>query len=334
MRQHWVITALLATAAAVPAAAQRPPQQYDDGVTEPRHQRGNEGEQAEQRRRERSEVQGAGALGDRGAIGHRHDDGRIAQAQAPDPTIAVPVGQPAMSGGRFEERRGGRGGGEWRQGRETVDPAIAAQAREGWHQRHGEDRDGFRRDGFPRDGFPREGDRRDRERWGGAASRGQVLGSHWGTRQWGGQQYGGQRYEDRYRYGQQSPFGRNGGTGYYRQPYQGGYREGGREHGGWDRDWRRDQRYDWQRYRYANRGLFQPGRYYPPRGYEYGYNRFSIGVVLGSAFFGSNYWINDPYAYRLPSAYAPYRWVRYYNDVLLIDTRNGYVVDVINDFFY
>lgn len=79
--------------------------------------------------------------------------------------------------------------------------------------------------------------------------------------------------------------------------------------------------------------MFQVGRYYPPYGYSYGYNRFSIGVVLGSAFFGSNYWINDPYAYRLPAAYEPYRWVRYYDDVLLIDVRNGYVVDVIYDFF-
>ena len=37
--------------------------------------------------------------------------------------------------------------------------------------------------------------------------------------------------------------------------------------------------------------------------------------------------------YRLPPADGPYRWVRYYGDVLLVDVRNGYVVDVIHDFF-
>jgi Ni/Co efflux regulator RcnB len=44
--------------------------------------------------------------------------------------------------------------------------------------------------------------------------------------------------------------------------------------------------------------------------------------------------LNDPWQYRLPPVHGPYRWVRYYDDVLLIDVRNGYVVDVINDFFW
>jgi hypothetical protein len=36
----------------------------------------------------------------------------------------------------------------------------------------------------------------------------------------------------------------------------------------------------------------------------------------------------------LPAAYGSYRWVRYYDDVLLVDVRNGRVVDVIRDFFW
>jgi hypothetical protein len=36
----------------------------------------------------------------------------------------------------------------------------------------------------------------------------------------------------------------------------------------------------------------------------------------------------------LPPAYGPYRWVRYYDDVLLVDIRSGYVVDMINNFFW
>lgn len=102
----------------------------------------------------------------------------------------------------------------------------------------------------------------------------------------------------------------------------------------WNRDWRRDQQYDWQRYRYSNRNLFRANPYYAPRGWSYGYQRFSIGIVLNSLLWDQQYWINDPNDYRLPPAYGPYRWVRYYDDVLLVDTRNGQVVDVINDFFW
>jgi len=102
----------------------------------------------------------------------------------------------------------------------------------------------------------------------------------------------------------------------------------------WDRNWRNDNRYNWQQNRQFNRNTYRLPRYYAPYGYNYGYRRFSIGVTLGSAFFGQNYWIDDVYDYRLPEVYAPYRWVRYYNDVLLVDTDTGEVVDVIYDFFW
>lgn len=99
------------------------------------------------------------------------------------------------------------------------------------------------------------------------------------------------------------------------------------------RAWRNDRRYDWQRYRNYNRGLFNIGRYYSPvRGY--GYNRFSIGVRLGSPFYSDRYWIQDPWQYRLPPAYAGTRWVRYYDDVLLVDMYTGEVLDVIHNFFW
>src|SRR3546814_4031541 len=55
---------------------------------------------------------------------------------------------------------------------------------------------------------------------------------------------------------------------------------------------------------------------------------------MNSLLFGSSYWINDPYNYRLPPAYGPYRWVRYYNDALLVDTYTGEVVDVVYDIFW
>jgi hypothetical protein len=102
----------------------------------------------------------------------------------------------------------------------------------------------------------------------------------------------------------------------------------------WNRSWRNDRRYDWRSYRDYNRNLFRAPRYYAPRGWGWGYNRFSIGVILGSLLWDRNYWINDPWQYRLPPAPAGYVWVRYYNDVLLIDRFDGRVVDVIHDFFW
>jgi Ni/Co efflux regulator RcnB len=57
-------------------------------------------------------------------------------------------------------------------------------------------------------------------------------------------------------------------------------------------------------------------------------------VRLAPMFFASSYWISDPWDYRLPPAYGPYRWVRYYNDALLVDVETGYVTDEIPDFFW
>lgn len=103
--------------------------------------------------------------------------------------------------------------------------------------------------------------------------------------------------------------------------------------GRWTNNWRNDNRYNWRSYREQNRNYYRPGRYYSPYR-DRNYSRISIGFSLGSGYYGSRYWINDPWQYRLPAAYGPYRWVRYYDDVLLVDLRNGRVVDVIRDFFW
>ncbi|WP_241491152.1 RcnB family protein [Sphingomonas sanguinis] len=101
----------------------------------------------------------------------------------------------------------------------------------------------------------------------------------------------------------------------------------------WNRGWRRDRRYDWLGWRSLNRGAYHLPRYYAPYG-GYGYQRFSSGVILEPMFFDQNYWLGDPYAYRLPPAYGSYRWVRYYNDAILVDLRSGLVVDVVYDIFW
>jgi hypothetical protein len=102
----------------------------------------------------------------------------------------------------------------------------------------------------------------------------------------------------------------------------------------WNGGWRQDRRYNWAGYRNANRNAFRLPRYYAPGGWNYGYRRFGIGTRIAASLFASSYWIADPWAYRLPPAYGPYRWVRYYGDALLIDTRTGYTMDVIHDIFW
>lgn len=103
-------------------------------------------------------------------------------------------------------------------------------------------------------------------------------------------------------------------------------------HWRWSNDWRRDRRYDWSSYRNRYGSLFRLGRYYDP--YRYGYRRFSIGFSLLPSYYSSRYWLDDPWQYRLPPAYGPYRWVRYYDDALLVDIYSGQVVDVIHNFFW
>jgi hypothetical protein len=107
----------------------------------------------------------------------------------------------------------------------------------------------------------------------------------------------------------------------------------GRNDRRWDRQWRNDRRYDWQGWRYSNRNLYRNPGYYAPYN-NYRYSRLSIGLVLDRLFWDQRYWIGDPWQYRLPDPGPGFAWVRYYDDVLLIDTWSGEVVDVIYDFFW
>lgn len=100
----------------------------------------------------------------------------------------------------------------------------------------------------------------------------------------------------------------------------------------WTGDWRRDNRYDWHNYRSRYGSLFRLGRYYDPYGYNY--RRFSIGFNLWPSYYGSSFWLDDPWQYRLPPAYGPYRWIRYYDDALLVNIYTGQVVDVIHNVFW
>ena len=101
--------------------------------------------------------------------------------------------------------------------------------------------------------------------------------------------------------------------------------------GSWNRDWRNDRRYDWRRYRNSHRSVFRLGIYLDPFGYNY--RPYSIGYRLIPAYYSQNYWF-DSAMYGLPYPPPGTRWVRYWDDALLVDLYTGEVVDVIQNFFW
>ncbi len=101
----------------------------------------------------------------------------------------------------------------------------------------------------------------------------------------------------------------------------------------WDNRWRNDRRFDWWSHRQRYSDVFRLGRYHSPYR-DWRYRRLNIGFSLWPLFYSERYWIHDPWTYRLPDVWGPYRWVRYYDDALLVDVRSGEVVDVINNFFW
>lgn len=93
-----------------------------------------------------------------------------------------------------------------------------------------------------------------------------------------------------------------------------------------NRAWRRD---DWRGWRDRNHALYARGDWRAP----FRYNAFRPGFRISSGFFAPRYIIADPWRYRLPPARGYQRWVRHYDDVLLVDVRRGVVVDVIRGFY-
>ncbi len=87
---------------------------------------------------------------------------------------------------------------------------------------------------------------------------------------------------------------------------------------------------DWRRYRDQRRDLYARGNWNAP----FRYQQFRPGARITPVFYDNRFVIADPWRYHLPPARAYTRWVRHYNDVLLVDFRRGYVVDVIRGFFY
>lgn len=272
--------------------------------------------------------------------------------QSPPSAPAAPVASPAPTarvdysrGSGERDRSGGNRnygqGGEQRFGGDRNNRGEVGSAPRG----SGGDRSQWNRGGARPDGDRgayrgdlRDSDRRDRDRNGAGNS---DRGDRRDDRQWRG---GGRNDRDWNRDGRSDRTDGRWGNG---DRNDGRWNGGGRNDGRWtndgryagsrfrpDQHWRNDSRYNWQSYRNTHRDIFRRGRYNPPRGYGYGYRSVSRGFFLEPFFYASSYWLADPYQYRLPPAEWPYRWVRYYDDALLVDTTNGEVVDVIQNFFY
>ncbi|MEO5493078.1 MAG: RcnB family protein [Sphingomonas sp.] len=87
---------------------------------------------------------------------------------------------------------------------------------------------------------------------------------------------------------------------------------------------------DWRTWRNTNRNVYSRGNWRAP----FRYNAFRAGVRIAPTYYGSSYWLADPWRYRLPPAGYGQRWVRHYDDLLLVDTRRGIVLRVINSFYW
>lgn len=97
------------------------------------------------------------------------------------------------------------------------------------------------------------------------------------------------------------------------------------------REARREYRGDWQDYRRRSPDTFRGPAYVGPRGYAY--RPIAPGYRFANTYYDRRYWV-DPYRYRLPAAAYGRRWIRYGNDVVLVDIRTGRAVTVYNRFFF
>ncbi|MGE3745666.1 MAG: RcnB family protein [Sphingomonadaceae bacterium] len=95
---------------------------------------------------------------------------------------------------------------------------------------------------------------------------------------------------------------------------------------------KREYREDWREYRRDHREIYRRPAYVGPRGYRY--RPVVVGNRFEPSYYGRRHVIADPWRYRLPAATGNRRWVRYGNDVVLVNIHNGRVIQVYNRFFW
>ena len=87
----------------------------------------------------------------------------------------------------------------------------------------------------------------------------------------------------------------------------------------------------WKTLREANADQFRRSAYVAPRGLPS--PRVSSGAQLAPEFYERSYWIEDFGSYSLPRPAKDQQYIRYRNDVVLVNVRSGRVIRVIRDFF-
>lgn len=94
---------------------------------------------------------------------------------------------------------------------------------------------------------------------------------------------------------------------------------------------RQETREDWRDYRRTHPEIYRGGGYVGPRA-GWRYRPVAVGYRFDPVFYGQRYWV-DPVRYRLPGAGPDQRWVRYGNDVALVNVRTGRVIAINGGFF-
>ena len=97
------------------------------------------------------------------------------------------------------------------------------------------------------------------------------------------------------------------------------------------REARREYHEDWRDYRARHPDHYRGPAWAGPRGYRW--RPVNVGYRFEPAFYERRYWV-DPYRYHLRPVHGWQRWVRYGNDVVLIDIRTGRVLAVESSFFF
>ena len=94
---------------------------------------------------------------------------------------------------------------------------------------------------------------------------------------------------------------------------------------------RRDVRHDRQDLRHDRRDLRRHNRsaYVAPYR-NWNYRPVGVGYQLRPGFYGSRYYINDFGTYHLRAPGRFQRWIRYGDDLLLVNVRTGRVLQVIH----
>ncbi len=91
-----------------------------------------------------------------------------------------------------------------------------------------------------------------------------------------------------------------------------------------------ERREDWRDYRRSHKSDFRAGKFNAP----FRYRSFDVGIRLNPQYYGSRYFVRNTSDYRLPAPGQSKRYVRHYNDLLLVNIRSGRIIDVYRGYFW